>query len=107
MVLVHSLSLELLINRFREEVYQSIEQRGDAILELIDALTRNRVWGRFPHDRLRELLDEYQPEDTETIAGYEVYAMNCTDDWKSGMRIILVIGLGQQRGPFSGYLCNE
>ena len=28
-----------MINRFREEVYQSFEQRGDAGLELIDALT--------------------------------------------------------------------
>ena len=94
-----------MINRFREEVYQSFEQRGDAGLELIDALTstpgvespvelsesplfRRRFssvydvlkWGRFQYDRLRQLLDELQPEDAETIAGYEVYAMDCTDD---------------------------
>jgi len=37
-------------------------------------------WGRFQYDRLRELLDELQPEDAETIAGYEVYAMEWTDD---------------------------
>ena len=28
-----------MINRFREQVYQSFEQRGDAGMELIDALT--------------------------------------------------------------------
>lgn len=94
-----------MINRFREEVYQSFEQRGDAGLELIDALTstpgvespvelsesplfRRRFssvydvlkWGRIQYDRIRQLLNEVQPEDAETIAGYEVYAMDCTDD---------------------------
>ena len=94
-----------MINRFREQVYQSFEQRGDAGLELIDALTstpgvespvelsesplfRRRFssvydvlkWGCLHYDRLRQLLDELQPEDAETIAGYEVYAMDCTED---------------------------
>ena len=92
-----------MINRFREEVYQSFEQRGDAGLELIDALTstpgvespvelsesplfRRRFssvydvlkWGRIQYDRIRQLLNEVQPEDAETIAGYEVYAMDFT-----------------------------
>jgi hypothetical protein len=94
-----------MFNRFREEVYQSFDQRGDGGLELIDALTstpgvaspvelsesplfRRRFSsiydvlnrGRIQYERLREVLDELQPEDAETVAGYEVYAMDCTDD---------------------------
>lgn len=94
-----------MINRFRAEVYQSFAQRGDAGLELIDALTstpgvespvalsesplfRRRFssiydvlnQGRLNYDRLRQLLDELQPAAAETIAGYEVYALDCTDD---------------------------
>ena len=94
-----------MINRFRAEVYQSFEQRGDAGLELIDALTstpgvespvelsesplfRRRFssiydvlkQGRLKYERLRQLLDELQPEAAETIAGYEVYGLDCTDD---------------------------
>lgn len=94
-----------MINRFRAEVYQSFEQRGDAGLELIDALTStpgvespvalsesplfrrgfSSVYdvlkqGRLKYERLRQLLDELQPEAAETIAGYEVYGLDCTDD---------------------------
>jgi hypothetical protein len=94
-----------MLNRFREVVYQSFERRADAGLELIDALTstpgvespvelsesplfRRRFssiydvlkWGRLHYERLRQLLDELQPEDAETVAGYEVYALDCTDD---------------------------
>lgn len=94
-----------MIHRFREEVYQSFEQRSDTGLELIDALTstpgvespvelsesplfRRRFSsvydtlkrGRLQYDRLRQVLDELQPADAETIAGYEVYAMDCTDE---------------------------
>lgn len=93
-----------MIHRFREEVYQSIEQRGDTVLELIDALTstpgvespvelsesplfRRRFssvydalkWGRLQYDRLRRVLDELHPADAETIAGHEVYSIDCTD----------------------------
>lgn len=93
------------INQFREEVYQSIEQRGDTGLDLIDALTgttlvespvslsesplfRRRfsavydflAVGSFVPNSLQSILYRRQPEDAETIAGYEVYLTDCTDD---------------------------
>jgi hypothetical protein len=90
-----------MIDRFRREVYQSIEQRGDCGLDLIDALTvespvgqsesplfRRRFssvydflkMGRILLPQLRRVLDQNQPADAQAIAGYEVYALDCTDD---------------------------
>jgi hypothetical protein len=94
-----------MIDRFRREVYQSFEQRGDAGMDLIDALTsaltvespvaqsesplfRRRFssvydflkQGRIAHRQLGRVLERNQPEDAETIAGFEVYAADCTDD---------------------------
>lgn len=94
-----------MIDRFRREVYQSFEQRADAGMDLIDALTgamtvespvaqsesplfRRRFSsvydllkrGRILLWQLREVLDRNQPEDAETMAGFEVYAVDCTDD---------------------------
>ena len=91
--------------RFRREVYQSFEQRADAGLDLVDALTSaptvgspvglsastlfrrgfSSVYdflrsGRMVLPRLRRVLFRHQPEDAETIAGYEVYAVDCTGD---------------------------
>lgn len=94
-----------MIDRFRREVYQSIEQRADCGMDLIDALTgaltvespvaqsesplfRRRFssvydflkLGRIELPQLRRVLDRNQPADAEAIAGYEVYALDCTDD---------------------------
>jgi len=92
-------------DRFRREVYQSFEQRADAGMELVDALTSaptvgspvglsesslfrrgfSSVYdflksGRILLPRLRRVLFRHQPKDAETIAGYEVYAVDCTGD---------------------------
>jgi hypothetical protein len=94
-----------MIDRFRREVYQSFEQRGDAGMDLIDALTsaltvespvaqsesplfRRRFssvydflkQGRILLPELRRVLERNQPEDAEEIAGFEVYAVDCTED---------------------------
>ena len=94
-----------MIDRFRREVYQSFEQRADASLDLIDSLTSAPVVespvglsespmfrrefssvydalksGRIAYRRLRQVLFRHQPAETETIAGYEVYAVDCTKD---------------------------
>lgn len=92
-------------DRFRREVYQSFEQRADAGLDLVDALTSapsvnspvelsesslfrrgfSSVYdflesGRIMLPRLKQVLFRHQPEEAETIAGYEVYAVDCTGD---------------------------
>ncbi|MEZ4868155.1 MAG: transposase [Caldilineaceae bacterium] len=94
-----------MINRFRREVYQVLEQRADSGMGLIDALTSAPVVespvglsesplfrcefssvydflksGRMLYFLLRWVLCRNQPEDAETSAGYEVYAVDCTKD---------------------------
>jgi hypothetical protein len=91
------------IQQFRDTVYQSFEQRGDAGLDLIDALTssvmvespvalsENPLFRRA-YSSVYDVLTEgevdtaaletawytQQPEDCETLAGYEVYGVDCT-----------------------------
>jgi hypothetical protein len=103
-LLVKALSTKtMLIQQFRKTVYQSIVKRADAILDLIDALTvaghvtspvalseeapfRRKFssifdtlqQGEFDFDRLLQALYDYQPTQSEQIAGYEVYALDCT-----------------------------
>jgi len=92
-------------NRFRREVYQSFEQRADAGMDLVDALTSaptvespvglsesnlfrrgfSSVYdflksGRILLPRLRRVLFRNQPAEAETMAGYEVYAVDSTGD---------------------------
>lgn len=92
-------------DRFRREVYQSFEQRADAGMDLVDALTGapmvespvgmsesplfrrkfSSVYdflksGRILFVVLKWVLFRNQPEDAETIAGYEVYAVDCTKE---------------------------
>lgn len=92
-------------DRFRREVYQSFEQRADAGMDLVDALTSastvrspvelsesglfrrgfSSVYdflksGRILLPRLRQVLFRNQPAEAETIAGYKVYAVDCTGD---------------------------
>lgn len=94
-----------MIDRFRREVYQGFEQRADSGMDLIDALSSAMTVespvaqsesplfrrhfcsvydvlknGRILLPQLRRVLDRNQPEDAEVIAGYEVYAVDCTDD---------------------------
>jgi len=91
------------IQQFREAVYQSFRQRADAMMDLIDALTvaghvdspvalseetpfRRKfssifdtlLHGVIDIDLLRQALNEYQPGNSEQIAGYEVDALDCT-----------------------------
>ena len=91
------------IQQFRKTVYQSIVRRADAILDLVDALTvaghvdspvalseeapfRRKFssifdtlqQGEFDFDRLLQTLYEYQPPNSEELAGCEVYGLDCT-----------------------------
>ena len=91
------------IQQFREAVYQSIRKRADAMMDLLDALTVARyvdspvalseetpyrrkfssvydtlAHGEFDFDALQQTLLAYPPEDSETIAGYEIYGLDCT-----------------------------
>jgi len=93
----------MLIQQFREAVYQSFCQRADASMDLIDALTvaghvdspvalseeapfRRKFssifdtlrHGEFDFDLLLPALIEYQPVDSELIAGYELHGLDCT-----------------------------
>ncbi len=93
-----------MINRFRKEVYQSFEKRGDAALDLIDGLSgaeevRSPVEvsesplfrrkfssvydllenGKLGVERIRRALYRNQPTSGERIAGYEVHVVDATD----------------------------
>jgi hypothetical protein len=93
------------IQQFRDAVYQSLLKRPDAVLDLIDALTVaghvespvtlseqapfrrkfSMVYDILSHavidlDALWHTLLTYQPADSETIAGYEVYGLDATKD---------------------------
>ena len=93
-----------MINRFRREVYASFSERGDAGLDLIDAISSEEhvespvgvsesplfrrkfssIYdvlknGKLSLDKLRQTLFNNQPADAEKIAGYEVYAVDCTE----------------------------
>lgn len=93
----------MLIQQFREAVYQSITKRADAFLDLLDALTvaghvespvalsEEQPFRRkfssifdtllaceFDFDQLLNSLHCHQPANSETIGGYEVYAIDCT-----------------------------
>src|SRR4030065_1958763 len=94
-----------LIQQFRNAVYQSLRKRPDAVLDLIDALTVaghvespvtlseqtpfrrkfSMVYDILSHavidlDALLHTLLTFQPADSETITGYEVYALDATKD---------------------------
>ena len=89
--------------QFREKVYQSMRKRADAILDLVDALTvaghvdspvalseetpfRRKFssifdtlrHGEIDFDLLLQTLFEYQPANSEELAGCEVYGLDCT-----------------------------
>ena len=93
----------MLIQQFRKTVYQSFCKRADAMIDLVDALTvaghvnspvalseetpfRRKfssifdtlLHGEIEFDHLLPALFEYQPGNSEQIAGYELYALDCT-----------------------------
>jgi hypothetical protein len=94
---------EKLTQQFRDAVYQNLHKRRDAIMDLIDALTVaghvespvalseetpfrrkfSMVYDTLRNaeldlDRLPGTLLTFQPGDSETIAGYEVYGLDTT-----------------------------
>src|SRR3989304_9812300 len=94
-----------LFKQFRQLVYQILPKRADATLDLIDALTVaghvdspvalseevpfrrkfSMVYDILSHavidfDALLHTLLAFQPGDSETIAGYEVYGLDATKD---------------------------
>ena len=93
-----------MIKRFRREVYQSFEKRGDAGLDLIDGISSSAhvespvgvsesplfrrnfssIYdvldaGEMWEEEVRSSLYRNQPSDAETVAGYEVYSIDCTE----------------------------
>ena len=94
-----------LLQQFRQSVYQILTKRAGATLDFVDALTVagqvsspvalseelpfRRKFGsiydvlseaRWKDSQLRSTLAKYQPGDCETIAGYEVHAIDTTPD---------------------------
>ncbi|HOV48747.1 MAG TPA: transposase [Anaerolineae bacterium] len=97
------MSTKQLLQQFRDTVYRCFEKRGDAALDLLDALTSaaavespvalstsplfRRVFssvydvlteGRLDEEALRTAWYNHQPRESETIAGYEVYGVDAT-----------------------------
>jgi hypothetical protein len=91
------------LSEFRKAVYQNVRYRPAAILDLLDALTvagsvsspvalsesplfRRQfssvydalLQGEFQLEQVRELLVACQPAESETLADYEVYAVDAT-----------------------------
>ena len=91
------------INEFRKAVYQSLKKRADILFDLIDALTvagqvsspvafsEQKLFrrkfesvydglenGEMDIGEILSLLPGCVPEDSETIAGYKVYAVDAT-----------------------------
>jgi hypothetical protein len=102
------------IQQFRDAVYQSLRKRQDAVLDLIDALTVaghvespvalseetplrrkfSMVYDILRHavfdlDVLLHTLLDYQPEDSESIAGYEVYGLDATKNERPDAETLL------------------
>lgn len=94
-----------MLNQYRQEIYTSFEERSDIGMNLVDALSSaaqvespvrvsesplfqrkfSAIYdflenGRINVFRLRRIQYKTQPADAATIAGYEVYALDCSDD---------------------------
>ena len=101
------------IQQFRAAVYQSISKRADSMMNLVDALTVaghvdspvalseeapfqrkfSSVYdalqhGEFDCNQLLQTLLACQPDNSEQIAGYGVYAADCTPNERSGARTL-------------------
>jgi hypothetical protein len=91
------------LQQFRDTVYQALPKRADTTMDLLDALTSSlqvtapvalsesplfrrgfaAVYdvleeGELPEEALRELFSRSQPATCETLADYELYAVDCT-----------------------------
>ena len=91
------------LQQFRDTVYQALPKRADATMDLLDALTSSlqvtapvalsesplfrrgfaAVYdaleeGELPEEALRKLFSQSQPATCETLADYELYAVDCT-----------------------------
>jgi hypothetical protein len=91
------------LQQFRDTVYQALPKRADATMDLLDALTSSlqvtapvalsesplfrrgfaAVYealeeGELPEEALRGLFSRSQPATCETLADYELYAVDCT-----------------------------
>jgi hypothetical protein len=103
--------MEKSIKQFRDAVYQNLRKRSDAFMDLIDALTvaghvespvalreetpfRRRFSmiddslrnAEIDLDGLPATLPEFQPGDSETIAGYQIYGLDATPNERLGQR---------------------
>lgn len=113
-------------NKFRNAVYQKVSHRPDAILDLIDALTvagqvsspvsvsesplfRRKfssvydalLEGEIEVEQWRNLLVDCQPAESETIAGYEGYAVDATPNERMAAETLPDRGVlkAQQKEP--------
>lgn len=93
------------LQQFRQSVYHILPKRADTILNLVDALTTAKCVtslvalsesplfkrkfsaiyealeeGEMPLQELADHFHQHQPTTCETIAGYELYALDCTSD---------------------------
>jgi hypothetical protein len=113
------------LSEFREAVYQKVTFRPAAILELVDALTIaghvnspvalsespvfrrkfSSVYDALVHgelgDDLKTLFCDSQDADWETIAGYEIHAMDATPDERMAAETLADRGAlkAQQKEP--------
>ena len=115
-----------LIQQFRQLVYRVLPKRADAIMDLIDALTVaghvsspvalseeapfrrkfSSVYdvleaGEINTEALHSILHEQQSAEWEQIAGYEVYAIDCTPDERPEAETVegLVLLKSQKNAP--------
>jgi hypothetical protein len=113
------------ISEFREAVYQNVVWRPAAVLDLVDALTTighvnspvalsesplfrrkySSVYDALVHgdlgDELKNLFSDSQDMDWETIAGYEVHAVDATPQERMAAETLADRGVlkAQQRDP--------
>jgi len=112
-------------SEFREAVYQKVTYRPAAILDLVDALTIvghvdspvtlsesslfrrkfSSVYDALVHgelsDELKTLFSDSQDEDWETIAGYEIHAVDATSNERMAAETLADRGAlkAQQKEP--------
>jgi len=113
------------ISEFREAVYQKVTYRPAAILDLVDALTMaghvnspvvlseapvfrrkfSSVYDALVHgelgDELKNLFSDSQDADWETIAGYEIHAIDATPNERMAAETLADRGVlkAQQKDP--------
>ena len=101
------------INQFRDELYAGFKKRADGSLDLIDALASAQTVesavevsmsaafrrgyssvydtldeGEIEDRAMGALLYEHQPEGSEEIGGYEIYAGDATDEGRAAAKTL-------------------